>query len=184
MKSNQPSLAILLALGILLFGGLATYVAMSPNAKVPDEMKRQNPPQPKEGEAKIFTPKPDGNDITLDADIKPVPKGENPMVFAVNQFLEKAKVTDPKAKLLGVELEADGLAILYFNQAFRQTYGTHDEMTLLDGIRASMGQFPAVNRIKFTIEGEALETLGGVDLTEPIDVLPERDPVDPAPSSS
>jgi hypothetical protein len=175
MRATKTSLLpFLLALGILGFGGLAWYVANNPYSDLPREMKAPKPEVKRESEARIFTPKANGAEITLEERKVEVPKGEDPMVFSVNAFLQRAMVSPPEAKLLGVQVDEDGLATLSFNRAFERTYGTLDEKTLLDGIRASMGQFPNVKKILLTIEGQPLETLGGVDLTEPLDVLPEK----------
>lgn len=173
-RSKLPALPLLLAIGIFGFGGLAWYVSNSPNSDLPQELTTKKSAMPK-GETKVFTPKVDGAEVRLLEEKKEVPENQDPKVFSVNEFLRISGIVPEGAKLLGVDMGDDGLATLSFTQPFRKTYGTTDEETLLDGIRASLGQFPEVKRILLTIEGEPLETLGGVDLTVPIDVLPEKD---------
>ncbi len=183
MNAKKPTLAIFLAAGLLGFGGLAYYVGNSPNSDLPGRNSAQATAKLEEGKAKVFTPKMDGATPVLEEQHLDVPKGEDPAVFSVNEFLTRSHVTPDGAKLLGVDVDPEGVATLSFNQKFRQSYGSTDEKTLLDGIRSSLGQFPKIKRIRFTIEGEILESLGNVDLSEPIDVLPEPadGPSDPAP---
>ncbi len=81
-----------------------------------------------------------------------VPSGEDPMVFAVNSFLQNAKVTDPEGKVMAIDLN-DGLATIHFNAPMNHTLGEDDESYLLNGIDKTLAQFPDVKKVEYYAEG-------------------------------
>jgi hypothetical protein len=169
-KPKSKSLpALFLAFGVAALGLLAIYARQEPASKVPENLRRQDS---KRSEVTTYVPKDREGSVVLEPRREPVPKGGHDMVFAVNQFLKSTGFVPPEARLLGAQVK-QGTAYLDFNEAFRQTYGTEDEKTLLDGIRTTLGQFDEVQRVQFSISGEPMETLGNVDLGEPLDIIPQ-----------
>jgi hypothetical protein len=112
-----------------------------------------------------------------------VPEGQDEKVFAVNEFLKASQIAPPDAQALLVDLRENGTAVISFNKAFEQTYGTFDEKKMLDGLASSLGQFPDVNVIVLEVDGVQLKTLGNADITDPIPVIrPEAVPMKPTQS--
>lgn len=170
-------------LGVAVVGGLAAYVQFTPANKVPAAEHRDNVKKPlpapevsihrsdpaSKGKVFVFTPRYEGTNLLFDSAEVELPGDQEPAVFAVNEFLRASKITEESARLLSVDVQ-DNVATLSFNAAFRGGYGTDDEHTLLDGLRTTMGQFEAVEKIKILIDGEAVESLGSVELSE-LDVI-------------
>jgi len=122
------------------------------------------------GSVKVLKPRYEDDKLVFDKSHQVPPAGQNSMVFAVNAFLKASGVSPEGALAERVELMS-GVANISFNAAFRETYGTEDEHTIVDGIRTTMGQFPEVEFVRFSIGSEPLETLGNIDLTTPLKVL-------------
>lgn len=118
----------------------------------------------------LFAPKYEGYDLKFETRNATVPSGQDPRVFAVNEYLKASNVAPADSQLLSITIEGS-TATLDFNSAFNQTYGTDDERTLLNGILRTLGQFPQIEKALFTINGKPFETMGNIDLTEPQPVI-------------
>ncbi len=100
-----------------------------------------------------------------------VPSGQNAAVFSVNEFLKQSGVADGPVKLESVKLDGH-VALLYFNAAFTdQSLGSQDEATLINGIRAVMGQFQEVDEVEFFADGQQVQELGHLELIGPQKVI-------------
>lgn len=139
--------------------GLVTSARPSPRS-------RERASLPLGTKAYVYTPHWQDSNLTFSRKRLSVPDGEDPKVFAVNQFLANTKIADPSAKLLSVDVK-NGVAALSFNAAMDATFGTEDEETLLNGLLATLSQFPDVEKAEFYANGKHIDTFGNVDLTEP-----------------
>lgn len=74
--------------------------------------------------------------------------------------------------VLSVDVK-DGIATLSFNPAFESGYGTDDERTMIEGLQRTMGQFTDVQKIEIVVDGKNIESLGNIEISEPLDVLRE-----------
>lgn len=198
-KSNRkggpnPGALFLLVVGAMGAGALAMYVAGGAPMKLPENMQRterlpeHQKPKPtdikselptstnhdeKQTSVTVLKPKYDKDGtLKFDKDQKEVQHDENPYVVALNGYLANAKIAPEGSKVVNAELKGDVL-VVSFSKQFDRTYGTEDEETLVNGLLTTAGQFPGVKKMLFTIEGQELETLGNVDLTQPISVLRE-----------
>ena len=182
-KTNGPSNAGVLATAVLalaVVGGLAYYVKQSPAGNIPhEELKPDRRPQdaapaqrsPQQTDtAVIFTPRFEGATLHFEHTEVPVPAGEDPMVFAINEYLKLSDIADAGARLLSVRVD-DGTATLNFSGQFAQTQGSMDEGTLVQGIQRTMGQFEGIRQLVFQAEGKPIESLGHLELSEPIPVI-------------
>lgn len=169
----KPVLALLVASAGLV-GGLLAYVKFSPASRVPETERRsvtseaKTPTRPTK--IVVYKPKYIDHDLKFDESERTVPDGQDPVVFAVNAYLDEAAITPKEARLRTCRIES-GMATLDFGAAFNQTYGTDDERTLLDGILTVAGQFPEIRTVRFLADGKPVETLGNVELAEPQPVL-------------
>jgi hypothetical protein len=180
-KKNQgtkPVLALLLV-GVVGAVALAAYVKYTDANHVPDDLRRpEQASKIKEGtnpataqkHVNVLTPELKGTDLELKGQRTEVPTGQDPMVFAVNEYLKNSHITPEGARAVGVQVK-DGVAYLDFSREFKQSYGSLDERNLLQGICTTLGQFSSVQKVQFQVDGQPLETLGSVELTDPIDVI-------------
>ncbi len=114
----------------------------------------------------------DEGNLRFESRTEDVPKNTTAYLAAINGFLGEAKLTPEGASATSASLK-DGVLTVVFNKAFDSTYGTEDEQTLVNGILVSAGQFPEVKKVKFTIEGRPMETMGNIDLSQPLSTLRE-----------
>jgi hypothetical protein len=183
------------ALGV---GAVAAYVAQTPSLhnKFPAVAPALTPspsappttellPPPKAGQTVIvFVPTMSADGITFARQNAPVPDGEDAKLVAINEFLKASQIAAPDAKALSVEMQSDGSAVVTFNSAFDQTYGSFDEKKMLDGLAATMGQFPEVDHMTLFVGGKRLTTLGSADLSAPTPVIrPDAVPTKPLPTN-
>lgn len=170
-ESGSRTYLSLVVVGLLVLIGVAIYVQFAPAKKVPEDLRIRNDSgqAEKADDVKVFTP--EYNDGNLKFEQKPThsPEGQDPVVFAINGFLQSSKVAAPDAKCLSAKQQGDTM-ILDFNAPFHQTYGTEDEQTLLVGLGKTVGQFKGVRKVQILVEGKPIETLGNVELTVPVPI--------------
>ncbi|MCC7434199.1 MAG: GerMN domain-containing protein [Methanoregulaceae archaeon] len=181
---TTKTLLIVALCGAAIVGSLAAYVKLTPADRVPEDQRRvEAPAKPRiepqidvsvekapEGRVYVFEPFFDGNDLKFNTRMVDVPKGTSPETYALGAFLEASRIPAPEARVLGVDVR-NGLAAVSFNSAFAGGYGSSDEQVLIEGIRRSLGQFPAINELELYIDGTKMETLGSVELSEPLPVI-------------
>lgn len=167
MKSNLAPLAVAVC-AMAVVAGTALYIVNSPGRNVTDREPAAQGGSP--GDVQVYTPS-----YTRQGDLKlspstarPTPE-QDPHVFAVNQYLAQLKMV-PKGAVAKTCTVSNGVATLDFSTEFDTTYGTEDEQTVLKGLLKTMAQFSDVKKVKFTVEGRTLASLGNIDLTEPQDV--------------
>lgn len=177
-------LLIWLGIAVVAFAGVTAYVKFGapnpkPAAKGTDVAREdQNTSglerlapglvSPKE-DVNIPQPRYEDGELKLDKKSQKVPVNEDPYVYSVNQFLVQSKVAPKEAKLEKAVMH-DHTLELHFNKDFDKTYGADDEATLVNGILETCGQFAGVNKVQFFIEDQPMETMGNVDLTQPLEV--------------
>lgn len=168
-KGDKSLITSVLLVCIVVGVGVAAYVKLAPANVVPNEPVTT---EEQEGGAgvQLLTPYYVDNELRFKQEQTEVPANVDPKVFAVNRYLRTAKPVPHDAELVSCTVEGS-VATLDFNAAFGISYGTDDESTVVNGILATMGQFPDVSYVKFLVEGRELETLGNLDLTGPQDVI-------------
>jgi spore germination protein GerM len=192
-KRRRPTtLAIILmtVISCTAVAGLAVYVTKAPNgARVPQEehrngggpemqvTNRRAAPNVKVepideteavGEtAQVLTPRYKGDDLTFTREKRNVPADEDAKTFALREFLKKANVTPAGTRLLSVSVSG-GVATLSFNKNLYGGYGSDDERTLINGIAEVLKQFPDVKKAVLVVDGEAVDSLGHLEITDGI----------------
>lgn len=158
-------------IGLALLLGTAAYVQFGPSRQVPPDMRRttDQTTASKATNVKVFEPEYHNGDLGFKQTEKAPPEGQDPMVYAVNQFLQGSKVAPAGAKCTSAKKEGDTL-VLDFSKEFDRTFGTEDEQTLLVGLSKAAGQFPGVQKIRILVDGKPIDSWGNVELTEPIPV--------------
>lgn len=170
-------------LTLLGLGGLAAtfaYVKLAPADRVPEAQLRTDSAAPAKNvpaatdrpiveskSVRVLRPVYENDTLKFVKSDRSIKKDENPYLVAVNGFLEAAKVA-PRDAVAKSATKSGNVLVIDFTTSFEQTYGTEDENTLLNGLRETAKQFPGVERIRITVDGHAIETLGNVDLTQDI----------------
>jgi len=158
---------ILVLIGALGVGALAAYVKGVPADRIPVDLSRDaGAATRRHHNVESYTPRYEQGNLKFTKRSVPVPEGQDPVVYSVNEYLRQSTVAPEGASLQRAKV-VDGVVDLDFNESFRTTYGTEDEQTILNGILTVLGQFPDVVSARFLIDGKPLETLGNVDLSEP-----------------
>lgn len=167
-----------LAVGLIAAGSITLaalgFFASTPDARrVPQEQHRttHDPLQvdvvPDRERDKVTTLKPrvEDTDLKFDATKVTPPAGVDPKVFVVNEYLKYIDAA-PGAKANSVTVR-DGIATVDFNSELQAGMSSMDEGTVVNGILAALGTFKDVEAVQFTVNGQPIETLGHIDLTEP-----------------
>ncbi len=158
---------------LALLCGVGYYVANLPKESG-TATKTVRDQTPSRKDVKVYTPRYDKGELKLDPGTVKPPETADPRVFAVNAYLANLGFV-PKGSALKTCIVKDGLATLDFNSAFETTYGTEDEQTVVKGLMTTMAQFPEIHSVLITVEGKSIETLGNIDLTQPLPVpVPEK----------
>lgn len=177
-RTNFAGIFALLLVGAVGVYAVSAYIKSTPEARdVPAGLLRapskQNALQPGTGSNKastrVFTPKSSNGSLSFETASEAVPEGIDPRVFAVNRYLENTHITPAGARVLKVEVK-DGLALFDCTEALDKTYGTADEMTLIQGLIKTLSQYPEVKRAQFFVSGKVIETWGNVDISQGLDI--------------
>jgi hypothetical protein len=157
-----------IAIAVVGFGW--AYVVLTPSNLKPrsqDERANAQNEQPKAPttDVQVLKPRYVEDDLKFESETKAPPKSVDRKVYAVNSYLEGVAAVSSKARCKFCDVK-DGLARLDFTTEFDQTYGSDDERTIVEGILTTMGQFEDVDTVQFLVNGQPLETLGNIDLTE------------------
>lgn len=179
-RSNLGGVIALLLIGAAGVYGVGVYVKKTPeaehvapaihrtsedgNVKPADRASTDN-----QSSVKILTPKSKGADLSMDEATESVPDGTDAKVFAINRFLENTHITPSNARALSIDIKGD-VAYVSFNEAMQKSYGSSDERTILQGLCKTLAQFPEVKKVQFEIDGKPMDSIGNVDLSQPLDV--------------
>lgn len=164
--------------------GIGVYIVNSPGQRISvTPLPTTKVEQTQSGEVKVYTPRYERGNLKLDPGIAKPAATEDSRVFAVNQYLSGISVVPKAARAVKCEISG-GVATLDFTPEFETSYGTEDEQTILKGLLTVMAQFKGVEKVKFTVQGRTLESIGNVDLTEPQPVLQEEAPSAPSKASA
>lgn len=185
-QRNSNGLAIVVIVLSLSTLAALGYYAVQPMMKriPPDEARQtgkqnQNPPQdlditikPKANDlrVRVLSPHYQGGELSFIATETDVPKGEDPHVFAVNEYLSKVKAVPQDGRLKSCQV-SNGVATADFTPALQSGYGTEDEQTVVNGILAAFGAFDDVKYVRFLVDGQPIDTLGNIELKDPQPVL-------------
>lgn len=182
--NGRGILTVLLA-AALGVGVFAAYVRMTPNANhVPNDLREHSTPKKEVSAPPVHHRGPSvevdssssqdlkipvlkGGDVTLGPDAGTPPKGMNPMVFLATATLKQLKIEGARA--LSVDIHGRN-ALIDFNDALDKGYGSTEEGQLIKSLQWALGQFPTIDTFQIVIDGKIKDTLGQIDLSDPIPV--------------
>ncbi len=164
-------------------GVFAAYVHYSPQASHVAVISKSPEPEPKieakhtedaapSSETKLnstlLIPAVINNEVKLDQKITSIPVNEDARVYLVNLTLHSLKIE--KARALGVDVK-NRVALMDFNPALQKGYGSIEEGNLIKSLQMALGQFKEIDKFQIIIEGKPIDSLGNIDMSQPIDVL-------------
>lgn len=183
-SKNKP--LIIAAAAVAVLGGLTVFAMNSPR-QIPEDLAKKEKKENQGSKVTELTPKYEDGDLKFDRKEGNSPAGSDGKVQVVNDYLDKIPAVPKEAQLIDVKMEGT-TAVLNFNDAFRSGYGTEDEQIIVQGILTALAQFPEVQNVLFKINGQPLDSLGNIDLSQPQSVMREDsrlkdDEKGPAPDS-
>lgn len=177
---GSPVLLALMLLSAVGVAALAAYIKLAPADRVPEGLRRpkvdvsQVPAMPSTPSASFLTPYFEQGELRFRSESRPVAAGEDPKVAVLNDYLRATGIVGEGVSVLSVSVVA-GLATVSFGEGLPAGLSSQDEATLVNGIRAVLGQFPEVERVELMSNGSPVDTFGHFELTEPLEVIrPER----------
>jgi hypothetical protein len=166
-SEKSPVVPILLVCTVLAVGAVA-YIKMAPADKVVREV--QNEQQTGGERVHLLVPYYADHELKFTSEQFEVPRNVDPHVYVVNDYLRATRFVPKEATVKTCVIE-DGTATLDFTEAFYTSYGTEDESTVVNGILNVMGQFNDVSFVRILVEGKPIDTLGNIELTDPLPVI-------------
>ncbi len=167
-RSEKSPLVPVLLVCFVIGAGIVAYIKLAPADTVVREV--QNEQQTGGEGVHLLTPYyTDDNELKFRSEPVEVPKDVDPHVFVINRYLRTVTFVPKDAELKTCTIE-NGTATLDFNSAFFTSYGTADESTVINGILVAMGQFKEVSYVRIIVDGKPIDTLGNLELTDPLPV--------------
>lgn len=155
---------------------LGLYVKLTPANHVPRiaiTPPKKTTPKIEEKGVEVLIPVPSGTleNQSFSRKSFTVAPGIDARVGAVNEFLKESGGLPSSVSLLSVNVR-DGLAELSFSEGFDSGTGSMDEATLINGLKAVLGQFPEIYKFVIYSGGKQIEELGHFELLDPIETTP------------
>ena len=165
-------LVLVLILAVAMIAVLA-YLSLMPGPKSPPQAQDGSGLVQKEnGDARVNVFKPSYQDDKMVLKPTPinVPPGRTKLFAAVSELIRDEKLFPKGVKLLSAEVKGR-TAELNFSEELRAGYSTDEEEALLKSLSATVGQFPEVDNMRILVSGSAVDTLGNVELSDPLPVM-------------
>ena len=184
-NGTGPAVFMLVLIGAMGAGVLAYYVQSSPSAqRVPAALRKPevevhsstsrpaNPPSVNvEVEAKpvdgVRVPKLNGGNVSLVAPETAPAEGEDPKTFVASHVLTAAGLSN--VRCLGVQVR-ESVALVEFSKELADGVGSMEEGDFVKMLEVGFGQFSDVKKVQILIDGKPIDTLGHLELTDPLPV--------------
>ena len=177
-RTSVVTLLATLAISAVSFGALTYYVVNRPRpATTPVEQsavpsqRQERADQPIQRESvETHSPSYAGGQFSTRTEPTQVPAGQDPVVFAANNYLDKLKNIPKEVDITSVTVK-NQIATVNFNQAMNGvSFGSEDEQIFVEGMLKVLGQFPEISNVLFTIDGRPIETFGHFEVLDPVPV--------------
>ena len=116
----------------------------------------------------VQVPEMKDQDVTLKSEKTDVPSGEDPKKFIAEEVVKDVSLEN--VRVHGVDVH-NGVAVINFAGDIDAGMGSEQEAHFLKELQKGFGQFPEVRRIEIDKDGEPLEELGHIDLSDPLPVI-------------
>lgn len=197
MSKGKSFPITLVAFGLLAglgLAGIATYVQSAPGSKQNPigESKPVQPPKANDSSVGIKDPAP----ATLQVSVQTIKQTETgyelsgsvrvsakePELGAANAMLKTLGYKD--FNFVDFQVSEDGSAILDVTGGIRNGFSSGEEADFVRALQVCLGQFPNVKSVILKVDGEKLDTLGHLELSDPILVGSAANVSEPAPDAA
>ncbi len=195
MSKGKSFPITLVAFGLLAglgLAGIATYVQSAPGSKQNPILKEQAPvqrptneptdpvdPAPLKEQVSVQSIKQTETGYELSGSVKVSAK--EPELGALNAMLETLGYKE--FNFVDFQVSEDGLATLDVSSGIRSGFSSGEESDFVKALQVCLGQFPKVKSVVLKVDGEKLDTLGHLELSEPILVGAAANASEPAPDA-
>ena len=178
---KRQSFVIIIVILAALGAGIYAFLFADYNAAVPDQSKAMNntragvPEQTTERFVNIYMIGVDGDQLVLRPLEITIDASDEPVEAAMNAFVEQQDTSDlgnpipEEARIENVTVDGD-MATIDFSIEFVDGFagGSEEETLLIQAIAKTVGQFDHINKIMLKADGKPVNTLGHLDISEPI----------------
>jgi len=196
MSKGKSFPITLVAFGLLAglgLAGIATYVQSAPGSKrnpivntpvpsqrptngAPDAIKD---PSPQVEQVVVQGIKPTETGYELSGSVKVSAK--EPELGAVNAMLQSLGYKE--FNFVDFQIDDEGAATLDVSSGIRDGFSSGEEADFVKALQVCLGQFPKVKSVILKVDGEKLDTLGHLELSEPILVGAAANAAEPTPDA-
>jgi hemolysin activation/secretion protein len=149
-KSSKGPAIVAVAAALAVLGVLGVYATQNPGERRPDPAQQRELQKPP-AEA------PSTEDVGAQA------------TAALNNALSSMSNIPSGARVNGVNL-AGGLATVDFTPEIQKGYGSAEEAELINKLLGELAAYDQIQKATFSVNGQPLESLGHLELLEPVDV--------------
>lgn len=177
-RTSVVTLLATLAISAVSFGALTYYVVNRPPSVNPltgettsSASRQATADEPVRRESvESHSPSYAGGEFSTRTESTRVPAGQDPVVFAANNYLDKLKNVPKNVDITSVKIK-DKIATVNFNKEMQGvSFGSEDEQIFVEGLLKVLGQFPEISNVLFTIDGRRIETFGHFEVIDPVPV--------------
>ncbi len=196
MSKGKSFPITLVAFGLLAglgLAGIATYVQSAPGSKQNPILKPETPiqrptnqstdtvndPAPLKEQVSVQSIKQTETGYELFGSVKVSAK--EPELGALNAMLRTLGYKE--FNFVDFQLSEDGAATLDVSSGIRNGFSSGEESDFVKALQVCLGQFPKVKSVVLKVDGEKLDTLGHLELSEPILVGAAANASEPAPDA-
>ncbi len=149
-KSSKGPAIVAIAAALAVLGVLGVYATQNPGERRPDPAQQVEQQKPN-------VEAPSTEDVGARA------------TAALNSALSSMSNIPSGARVNGVNL-AGGLATVDFTPEIQKGYGSAEEAELINKLLGELAAYDQIQKATFSVNGQPLESLGHLELLEPVDV--------------
>lgn len=151
-KSSKGPAIVAVAAALAVLGVLGVYATQNPGERRAEPTEQQSQEQQKPP-----VEAPSSEDVGSQA------------TAALNSALSSMSNMPSGARVNGVNV-AGGLATVDFTPEIQKGYGSAEEAEVINKLLGELAAFDQIQKATFSVNGQPLESLGHLELLEPIDV--------------
>lgn len=158
---------VFLALVLLVIAMALGYRWFGKSGRI-EEPKPDQPGGTQKAEVAVYYVKYGANDAYLVREVHTVETGKDPMVAAVEELIRGVPQTTgaftvlpPNTEVRGIKVENDVATVDFSREVLKANVGAQGEALGIQSVVNTLTEFPGINKVAFTVEGEIDETVKG-----------------------
>ncbi|MBX3096673.1 MAG: GerMN domain-containing protein [Fimbriimonadaceae bacterium] len=177
-RTSVVTLLATLAISAVSFGALTYYVVNRPPAdpirtetSVSSNARQSRTDVPARRESvETHSPSYAGGQFSTRTEPTRVPAGQDPMVFAINNYLDKLKNVPKEVDVTNITVKNQIASVNFNDKMNGVSFGSEDEQIFVEGMVKVLSQFPEINSVIFTVDGRRIETFGHFEVLDPVPI--------------